>query len=91
MESTPGTRGSEPALQKRLNGGLDGFLTDNEKIIYRNLKLEKNKSHLTFNETCYNHFRIVYNITTHSLNHDSHFKRNMYKVLYIRKQVTKLV
>ena len=35
------------------------FFTDNEKIIYRNLeritkKLENNKSHLMFNETCYN-------------------------------------
>ena len=35
------------------------FLTDNEKIMYRNLerntlKLERNKFHLMFNETCYN-------------------------------------
>ena len=35
----------------------------NEKIIYRNLerntlKLERNKSYLMFNETCYNNIKI---------------------------------
>ena len=52
---------------KNLNGH-DKNLTDNEKIIFRNLerstlKLEKNKSHLMFNETCYNNNEInVYNL-----------------------------
>ena len=56
------------------------FLTDNEKIIYRNLerkilKLEGDKSHLMFNETCYNndilpiHTNMIWLITTFVTSH----------------------
>ena len=61
MERTPGTRDSAPPMYKRFDGGnyiFKRFLTNNEKIIYRNLerstlKLERSKSYLMFNETCY--------------------------------------
>ena len=69
------------------------FLMDNEKIIYRNLerntlKLERNKSHLMFHQTCYNNNRDAKELSQHSaIMHNRTFNNitDYIKYLHIRK------